>query len=94
MTRFPLLFLIDSCMHGEQISSIILHMFYFLQYLSHSKHSEILNTFLFVFSSRMLAMRGGIHKILLRIANIEDPDQTATSEAVQALEHNTIKQFL
>ena len=30
----------------------------------------------------MLFIRDGIHKILVRIANREDPDQTASSEAV------------
>ena len=30
----------------------------------------------------MLAFRAGIHKTLVRIANREDPDQTASSEAV------------
>ena len=30
----------------------------------------------------MLDIRAGIHKILVRIANREDPDQTASSEAV------------
>ena len=30
----------------------------------------------------MLAIRAGIHKILVRIANREDPDKTASSEAV------------
>ena len=28
------------------------------------------------------SIRAGIHKILFRIANSEDPDQTASSEAV------------
>ena len=30
----------------------------------------------------MLVLRAGIHKIAVRIANREDPDQTASSEAV------------
>ena len=30
----------------------------------------------------MLAIRAGIHKMLVRIANREDPDQTASEEAV------------
>ena len=33
-------------------------------------------------SNKMLAIRAGIHKMLVRIANREDPDQTASSEAV------------
>ena len=38
--------------------------------------------FLFLFSNKLLVFRAGIHKILVRIANGEDPDQTASSEAV------------
>ena len=30
----------------------------------------------------MLVIRAGIHKLLVRIANTEDPDQTASLEAV------------
>ena len=30
----------------------------------------------------MMVIRAGIYKILVRIANKEDPDQTASSEAV------------
>ena len=30
----------------------------------------------------MLVIRAGIHKMLLRVANMEDPDQTASLEAV------------
>ena len=40
------------------------------------------NTFLSLFLDKMLVFRAGIHKILVRIANREDPDQTASSEAV------------
>ena len=35
-------------------------------------------TFLFLFSDKMLVFRTGIHQILNRIANREDPDQTAS----------------
>ena len=38
--------------------------------------------FLFLFSNKMLIFRAGIQKILVRIANREDPDQTASEEAV------------
>ena len=38
--------------------------------------------FLFLFSYKMLVLRSGINKMLNRIANREDPDQTASSEAV------------
>ena len=51
-------------------------------YLYYGKCSKISNTFLFLFSNKMLVFRPGIHKILVRVANREDPDQTASSEAV------------
>ena len=31
----------------------------------------------FLFSNKMLVIRAGIHKMLVRIANREDPDQAA-----------------
>ena len=46
------------------------------------KFSKISNTFLFLYSNKMLVSRDGIHKMLVTIANSEDPDQTASSEAV------------
>ena len=49
---------------------------------SYDKCSKISNTFLFLFSNKMLVFRAGIHKSLVRVANREDPDQTASSEAV------------
>ena len=39
-------------------------------------------TLIFLFSNKMLVFRAGIHKILVGIANREDPDQTASEEAV------------
>ena len=42
----------------------------------HGKCSKISNTFLFLFFNKMLVVRAGIHKILDRIVNREDPDQT------------------
>ena len=39
-------------------------------------------TFLFLFSNKMLVIRTGIHKMLDRITNREDSDQTASEEAV------------
>ena len=46
------------------------------------KCSKISNTFLFLFSNKMLVIRAGSHKMVVRIANREDPDQTASSDAV------------
>ena len=48
----------------------------------YSKCSIISNTFLILFSNKMLVFRARIHKFLVRLANREDPDQTAFSEAV------------
>ena len=39
-------------------------------------------TFLFLFSNKRLVFRAGIYKILVRIANRKDPDQTASAEIV------------
>ena len=49
-----------------------------LQFLYYSKCSKILNTFLFLFSYKRLVSRAGIHTVLVRIANREDPDKTAS----------------
>ena len=48
----------------------------------YGKCSKILNTFLFLISNKLLVFRTGIHKMLVRIAIREDPDQTASLEAV------------
>ena len=48
----------------------------------YGKCSEILNFFHFLFSKKMSVIRTGIHIILVRIVNREDPDQTASLEAV------------
>ena len=41
-----------------------------------------LNTFLFLFLNKMFVISAGIRKMFVRITNREDPDQTASSEAV------------
>ena len=48
----------------------------------YGKCSKIAYTFLFLYSNKMLAIRAGVHKMLVRIANREDPDQAVSSEAV------------
>ena len=48
----------------------------------YDKCSRISNMFLVPFSNKILVIRAGIHKMIVRIANREDPDQTASSEAV------------
>ena len=40
----------------------------------HGKCSKISNTFLFLFSNKILVFMAEIHKILVRIANREDTD--------------------
>ena len=40
--------------------------------------TKIANFFFFHFSSEMLVVKAGIHKMLFRKANREDPDQTAS----------------
>ena len=55
---------------------------------SHSKNKymygkcpKILNTLLFLFSHKMLVISAGIHRMLVRIANQEDPDQARGYQA-------------
>ena len=48
----------------------------------YGKCLKISNTFLFLFSNKMLVIRAGIHNMLARIANSEDPDQTATTKTL------------
>ena len=45
---------------------------------------KISNTFIFLFSIKMLVIRAGTKKMLVRIANREYPDRSASSEAVWA----------
>ena len=40
--------------------------------------------FFFTDLNKMLVIRTGIHQMLVRIGNREDPDQTASSEAVRS----------
>ena len=57
------------------------HQIYIL-YLLNGNCSKILNTFLFLISNEMFAIRAGIHKMHVRTAKRGDPDQTASSESV------------
>ena len=50
--------------------------------IDYGKCSKFLTTFLFLFLTKMLCFKAGIHKIHVKIRNREDPDQTASSEAV------------
>ena len=42
----------------------------------YGKCSKIPYTFLVLFSNKMYVIRAGIHKMLVRIVNREDPDQS------------------
>ena len=50
--------------------------------ICYDKCFYISKTFLFLFSNKLLIIRAGIHKILVRITNMENPNQTASSEVV------------
>ena len=52
--------------------------------LRYVESSKFFNTFHFLFSNKMFVTRAEIHKMLVKIANREDPDQTASSEAVSS----------
>ena len=43
---------------------------------------RISNTFPFLYSNQMVVFRAEIHKMLVRLVNREDPDQTDSLEAV------------
>ena len=51
-------------------------------YFTYGKCSKISNTFPLLFLNKMLVFRAGIHIMLVRIANREDPGQTGSSKAV------------
>ena len=72
----------------------IFFAFFQLKSKCNSKCSKISDTFLFLFSNEMLVSRIGIHKMLVRIANREDPDQTASEEAVLSGSALLVKAFL
>ena len=54
---------------------------------TYSKCSKISNTFLFLYSNKRLVFRAGIHKMFVRLANREYPDQTVSSELDLSLHH-------
>ena len=56
--------------------------FYCIDKLAYGKCSKFSDTILFLFSNNMLVFSTGIHKMDVRITNREEPDQTASSEAV------------
>ena len=83
------IFLSNSRKYPNDISSWNKDIQYHIQPIKHTlstlwiKYSKKKhNTFLFLFSNKMLVIGAGIHKILVCIANREDPDQTASSDSV------------
>ena len=66
-------------MGGKNYIFYIATVCYSNLYLQNGKCSKILNTFLFLLLNELLITKAGIHKMLVRIANSEDPDQTASS---------------
>ena len=44
----------------------------------YGKSSKVSNTFLFLLSNKMLVFKTRYHKMLVIMANREDPDQTAS----------------
>ena len=51
----------------------------FLHFVTYGKCSKFSNTFLFLFSTIILVIKAGNHKILFRKVNREDPDQNASN---------------
>ena len=61
-------------------------MFVILEHLPYAEsgHSSLdaVNVLKLFFFLKIVVFRAGIHKMLVRITNREDPDQTASSEVV------------
>ena len=53
-----------------------------VMFYTYCKCSKISNTFLSPFLNKISVIRAGIHKMYVRMAIRQDPDQTASSEAV------------
>ena len=58
-----------------------------------SKCSKILNAFRILFSNEILVFKAGIYKMLVRIVNSTDPDQTASLFDLILYVHSTIFQL-
>ena len=61
-------------------------------YIYYYKYFQILNIFLFLFSNKMLVFRAGIHKMLVRIANREDPDQSWNASVTKSIGRRLLTQ--
>ena len=64
--------------HLNTLSPVLACCYLFVSsyFRAYGKCSKILNTFLLLFSNKMLVFSAGSHKMLIRITNREDPDQT------------------
>ena len=62
-----------------------------ISYIDYGKYSKITNTFLLLFTNKFLVIRAGM---LARTAYREDPDQTASSEAVWSESALFVKAYL
>ena len=72
-------------MGGKNYIFYIATVCYSNLYLQYGNCSKILNTFLFLFLNELLIIKAGFHKMLVRVANRKDLDQTASSEASEAV---------
>ena len=60
------------------VTSTIMHLLQdCMQFIIYGICSKISNDFLTLFSNKMMDIRAGILKMLVRIANRENPDQTS-----------------
>ena len=66
-----------SCIFSHVIDHINEYQIFTVNVLKFKK-----NPVLFLFLNKMLLIQAGIYKILVRIVNMEDSDQPASSEAV------------
>ena len=49
-----------------------------LETINDGKCSKILNTLYFFFTNKIVVIKARINKMFVRVANSEDPDQTAS----------------
>ena len=62
---------------GFTVSQMFVFFHYVISYyMYYGRCPEISNIFLFLFSNNMFIIRAKIHKMLVKIPNREDPDQT------------------
>ena len=67
------------CKLNEPYTKLSVAFFFYYEYMKN--YCKFSKNSLFLFLNKMLVIRAGIRKMLVRIAYREDPDQTASSEA-------------